>query len=276
IRGAARSRGGKPIIALRATAKVYRFSRIRPALEEGAGVVTSRGDVHYVVTEYGIADLWGKSVRQRAQALIAIAHPDFRSELHAAAIARRFLLPAQPVPFATRPWSEDRAVTLPTGHELTLHPARPADTARFEDLLQRLDAPAFRAQLFGEGEQAGARLAALTNLDVEHNLTLLATEPGAGEAVGFIAYELDAATRLADVRFAVRPDWQHRGLATALFRRMCEVARARGLAGVRAGVSSSNWTALTLLQQSGLKFRSRLDGDRWTLEARFDEQPAAR
>lgn len=81
IRGAARSIGGKPIIALPATAKDGQLSRIRPVLTEGAGVVTSRGDVHYVVTEFGIADLFGKNLKQRAEALISIAHPDFRNEL---------------------------------------------------------------------------------------------------------------------------------------------------------------------------------------------------
>jgi len=82
IRGAARSKGGKPIIALPSTAKNDTISRIVPMLTPGAGVVTSRADVHYVVTEYGIAYLHGKTVRQRAEALINIAHPKFRDELH--------------------------------------------------------------------------------------------------------------------------------------------------------------------------------------------------
>ena len=81
VRGAARSKGGKPIIALPSTAKGGTLSRIVPALKPGAGVVTSRHDVHYVVTEFGVAKLFGKSIRQRVQALIAIAHPDFRDEL---------------------------------------------------------------------------------------------------------------------------------------------------------------------------------------------------
>jgi acyl-CoA hydrolase len=93
IRGAAKSRGGKPIIALRSTAKDGAVSRIRPAVEEGAGIVTSRGDVHYVVTEYGVADLWGKNIRERATALIEIAHPDHRAELLAGAKARRYIFP---------------------------------------------------------------------------------------------------------------------------------------------------------------------------------------
>jgi len=81
IRGAARSKGGKPIIALPSTAKHGTVSRIVPVLDPGAGVVTSRGDVHYVVTEHGVAYLWGKTLRQRAEALISIADPKFRDEL---------------------------------------------------------------------------------------------------------------------------------------------------------------------------------------------------
>jgi acyl-CoA hydrolase len=81
IRGAAYSKGGKPIIALPSTTKKGEFSKIVPCLKAGAGVVTTRADVHYVVTEYGVASLHGKNIHQRAEALIAIAHPKFRSEL---------------------------------------------------------------------------------------------------------------------------------------------------------------------------------------------------
>jgi acyl-CoA hydrolase len=93
IRGAARSRGGRPVIALPATAKGGTVSRIQATFEEGTGVVTSRGDIHYVVTEYGIADLWGRSIRQRVEALIGIAHPDFRAGLLAAARKRCYVFP---------------------------------------------------------------------------------------------------------------------------------------------------------------------------------------
>lgn len=91
IRGAARAKGGKPIIAMSSTAKGGAMSRIVPLLKPGAGVVTSRADVHYVVTEYGVAHLFGKNLRQRAEALIGIAHPDFRRELEQAAKERKLL-----------------------------------------------------------------------------------------------------------------------------------------------------------------------------------------
>jgi acyl-CoA hydrolase len=91
IRGAARSKRGKPIIVLPSTAKGGTLSRVVDALAEGSGVVTTRADVHYVVTEHGVAHLHGKSLRERAQALIGVAHPDFREELLRAAHDRRLL-----------------------------------------------------------------------------------------------------------------------------------------------------------------------------------------
>jgi acetyl-CoA hydrolase len=91
IRGASYSEGGKPIIALPSTAKDGSLSRIAPRLMEGAGVTTSRGDVHYVVSEYGIADLYGKTIRQRAKSLISIAHPKFRESLERFALEKRYI-----------------------------------------------------------------------------------------------------------------------------------------------------------------------------------------
>ena len=85
VYGASRSEGGVPVIALPSTAKGDEISRIVPTLKPGAGVVTTRNHVHYVVTEHGVADLYGKTIRQRALALIGVAHPKFREELTAAA-----------------------------------------------------------------------------------------------------------------------------------------------------------------------------------------------
>jgi acyl-CoA hydrolase len=91
VRGAAMSEGGRPIIALPSTAKGGTISRITPMLSEGAGVVTSRGDVHTIVTEWGVAHLHGKTIRERARALIDIAHPDYREELTRTAHDLRWL-----------------------------------------------------------------------------------------------------------------------------------------------------------------------------------------
>jgi acyl-CoA hydrolase len=93
IRGAALSRGGKPIIALPSTAAGGQISRIVTSLKPGAGVVTTRGHVHWVVTEYGAVNLFGRTLRQRAEALISLAHPDVRAELlRDAAAVRHFVI----------------------------------------------------------------------------------------------------------------------------------------------------------------------------------------
>ncbi|NLA26965.1 MAG: acetyl-CoA hydrolase/transferase family protein, partial [Firmicutes bacterium] len=105
VRGAARSPGGKSIIVLPSTAMGGQVSRISVALSEGAGVTTTRNDIHYVVTEYGIADLRGKSFRQRAEALITIAHPDFRCELSEGIKAKRsIVIPAAVAEEPAQPW----------------------------------------------------------------------------------------------------------------------------------------------------------------------------
>ena len=91
IRAAAHSKGGRPIIAIPSTAKGGAMSRIVPFLKEGAGVVTSRADVHYVVTEHGAVNLFGKNLRERAELLISIAHPDFQDDLVRAAKERKLL-----------------------------------------------------------------------------------------------------------------------------------------------------------------------------------------
>ena len=100
LRGATRSKGGKPIIAIPSTAKQGKISRIVPMLDPGAGVVTSRGLVRYIVTEYGVAYLHGKSIRERAKALIDIAHPDFRAELYEYCAKTKWLQNAQAAPTA--------------------------------------------------------------------------------------------------------------------------------------------------------------------------------
>lgn len=101
LRGASRSKGGKPIIAISSTAKNGTISRIVPMLDPGAGVVTSRGLVRYVVTEYGVAFLHGKSIRERAKALIEIAHPKFRDELYAYCEKTKWLQRPQPLTATT-------------------------------------------------------------------------------------------------------------------------------------------------------------------------------
>jgi len=274
VRGAARSRGGKAILAFRSTARNGTVSRIQPVLEAGAGVVTSRGDVHYVVTEYGVADLWGKTIRQRASALVAIAHPDFRAELLAAAKARRYVFPDQALPRADYPWTEERLEELPrTGEEILVRPARLTDEEALKEFFYRLgDEDTSRRFLGHLPSEPHGELRTLVDLEEEGSFALVACARDTGELLGVGRYDVDPATRLADLAFAVRADVRGRGIGTALMRRMIEVGRKRGLAGFTAEVAASNRPMLAVFEKSGLRLQTELRNGSFRMEARFEDR----
>ena len=272
IRGAARSRGGKAIVALPSCAKGGTVSRIQAVLESGTGVVTSRGDVHYVVTEYGVADLWGKNIRQRAMALISVAHPDFRGELLAAAKGRCYVLPDQVVPRANYSWVQERVEKLPSGQEVLIRPARITDERPLQELLYRLsDESIYRRFLGHKRAHPHEEVQELVNLDYELNMALVACVPGTDELLAIARYDVDPATRLAEMGIVVRDDWQNKRLGTALMRRLKEIAEARGLAGFCMDVLVTNKPMLALAYESGLKVQSELRDRTYHLEARFRE-----
>jgi hypothetical protein len=130
---------GKPMIALPSTAVVEgrRVSRIVATLKEGSGVVTSRGDVHYVVTEYGAVDLHGKSIRERALALIHIAHPDFREDLMRVARDRHFVYADQVAVAGTGSLELESRWQAKDGQHVHFRPIEPTDEALIQDLFYR-------------------------------------------------------------------------------------------------------------------------------------------
>jgi GNAT superfamily N-acetyltransferase len=279
IRGAARSTLGKPIIALRSTAKDGSLSRIVPALEEGAGVVTSRGDVHYVVTEYGVADLWGKNIRQRALSLIEIAHPDHRSSLLAAAKSRRYVFQDQIAPRPIYPWEQATLERLTTGEQVLVRPVRLSDESSLQDLFYRLSAEsAYRRFLAYRRAHPHQEMQELVRLDYEQSMGLVVC---AGEdykdIIGMARYDVDPAVNLADIAFVVRDEWQRKGAGTLLFRRMQAIARARGVAGFTADILPDNKAMMSVFQKSATALEVELDCGVYHVIARFDEKakPAA-
>jgi acyl-CoA hydrolase/GNAT superfamily N-acetyltransferase len=279
IRGASRSRGGKPIIALPSTAKGGTVSRIRPVFEEGAGVVTSRGDVHYVVTEYGIADLWGKNIRQRALALIEIAHPDFRPDLMAAAKARKYVLFDQTVARRAYPWEESRVEELRTGEKVLVRPARATDEEPLKDMFYRLsDESTYQRFLGFKRHHPHDEMQKLVDLDDHANMAFVAeTLDAAPRILALCRHDVDPATNLADIAFVVVDDWQGKGLGTVLMRRMTDVARERGLAGFSADVLTTNHGMLGIFHKSGLFVHAEREGSAYHLTATFDaDDPAVK
>jgi acyl-CoA hydrolase/GNAT superfamily N-acetyltransferase len=270
IRGAARSRGGKAIIALRSTARGGQVSRICAALEAGTGVVTSRGDVRYVVTEHGIADLWGRSVRERAMALIAVAHPDFRGELLDAAKERHYVFPDQTIRRADYPWREAETAQLADKTSLEVRPLMVTDEPALRDFLYRLSDETTYRRYFGcHPAHPHSELQRAVDLDYEQRFELIALLPETREIVGTGGYVVDPATSLAELAFVVRDDWQRRGIGSLLMRRMAAIGRARGLRGFQADVLAGNSAMLKVFQRSGLHFEGKIEDGIYHLEARI-------
>jgi len=272
IRGAARSPGGKPIIALPATADGGSISRIQAVLEAGAGVVTSRGDVHYVVTEYGVADLWGKNVRQRALALIDVAHPDHRAELIVQAKARHYVFLDQRVP-ELHAFVAAETVVLPSA-SIVIRPLRISDEKPLQDLLYGLSDDSTYQRFLCHRRQHGRQdIAALSHYREEAGLALVAAESKAdGEIIAMARYDLEPATGYAEVALVVRDEWQGRGVGTALFRRLAQVASSRGVLGFTAEVLVSNGRMLSLFNKSGYWVESKFEAGVHQLDIHFHKR----
>jgi len=237
IRGAAESEGGKPIICLEST---YRKdgavkSRIRPLLKEGEGVTISRSDVHYVVTEYGIAYLYGKSISERALRLIQIAHPDFRDELLSAAKRQHYIRDDYVLESrGAYPEHEERKVTLKDSETVLIRPSQASDYRGVQDLFYRLPPKDVSTRFFSRlSSLPEAKFNFLWNVDGTDNMAFVAMsgEQEDERIIGNANYSLDATTNLAEFAYMVHPAWQGKGLGSALKRRMIEYAKAKGIRG---------------------------------------------
>ena len=271
IRGSARSRGGKPIIAMPSTAKDGTISRIVPKLTEGAGVVTTRGDVHYVVTEFGIAYLHGKSIRQRVLALINIAHPKFRNELIHAAKAQKYIHPDQielPWEKVTYPEELEHYDTLRDGTEIFFRPVKPTDETALSDMLYSLSAASVKKRYFTHTRTFPHKdVQKLTNIDYDNELAIVGVVPSpTGEDIVAIAqYFLDPKTRTAEVAFIVQDEWQDKGMGGYLLDYITRIAVQREVKKFYATVLPQNKAMLSMFYNSGFKINTEFDGDAYTI-----------
>ncbi len=249
VRGAARSRGGRSFIVLPSVTRDGSVSRIAPVLPEASGVVTSRGDVRYVVTEFGVADLWGKSVRERALALVAIAHPDHRAELMAVAKRRHWVLPDQPVPktpFVRKAWK----LTLGNGTDLQIRAARAPDERLVQELLYSMSPEsAYQRYFTPRLLHPRSEVLALLDADPRSSCALVAERIADGEIIGIARYDLDVTSARGDLGVVVRDDWQRRGIGTALVSHLLEICREHGIKGLRADVLTINTGMMALLRK---------------------------
>jgi acyl-CoA hydrolase/GNAT superfamily N-acetyltransferase len=269
IRGASMSPGGKPIVAMPSTAKSGQVSRIVASLDQGAGVVTSRGDVQYVVTEYGVVDLQGLSIRDRAMALISIAHPSFRAELLNAGKERHYVFMDQITSELGYPRKYEKRIEIEGLPPLLMRPIRVTDEAKVSRLFYSLsDATVYNRWHHGLKQLPHRDILRLLEVDYTKNMAVvIEAEPDDEESklIGVGRYHTDPATNYAETAFVIRDDWQGHGLGTTLLQHVIDIARENGVAGFTAEVLGENRAMRHVFHKSGLEIQSQLNGGIYSL-----------
>jgi acyl-CoA hydrolase/GNAT superfamily N-acetyltransferase len=268
IRGAAMAKNGRPIIALPSTAVTREGtrSRIVATLSEGAGVTTTRGDTHYVVTEHGVAYLHGRNLRERAMALINIAHPDCRADLLHQAKRRKIVYATQILPPARHPYPQqyESTAVLKDNTEVFIRPIRPDDEQMMKDMFYSFSERTRYLRFHGPVKAfPHTRLQVFCNVDYNEEMALIGTigDPGAEEVIAVGRYLHDAANDTAEVAFVVRDDWQNRGLGKTLFGKLVEIGRERGISKFFAEVLPENIPMLKVFHHSDCAVSTKTDGE---------------
>jgi acyl-CoA hydrolase/RimJ/RimL family protein N-acetyltransferase len=263
-RGAAHAKDGKAIIALPATARGGAVSRIVTRLTSGAGVVTTRADVHYIVTEFGAAYLHGKSVAERALALISIAHPKFRADLLREAIEARYVsaeLADKEGKILVGPKELRTTYLLNDGTLLNFRPIHPTDEPRMRDLFYKLSEATIYYRFMGYQKIVPRRqIQDFVYIDHRNDVTIVGTLPEAsGEEIMAIgSYYLDPKTNLAEVAFVVSDTWQNKGIGTFLLKHLMRIARRNGIRGFTAEVLVENKPMQAVINKSNTKVKSKV------------------
>ncbi len=275
MRGAILSPGGKTIIALQSVARDEEVSRIVPFLPEGAGVTIGRGDVHYVVTEYGIAYLHGKNIRERAMDLIAIAHPKFRPWLLEEAKKGNLVYRDQKfVPGESGEYPESFEASRKTsgGIDILLRPVRISDEPLLKDFFYSLsDNSLFRRFISRRKDMPHERLQDFIAIDYTREMVILAVlgTEDQEEVVGIGQYAINEGMHTAEVALVVRDDYQNRGIGTELLSHLTSLAKRRGLLGFTAEVLPENTAMMHLFEKRGFAIERMVQEGTCELKMRF-------
>jgi acyl-CoA hydrolase/RimJ/RimL family protein N-acetyltransferase len=245
IRGASMSNGGKPIIALPSTTKDGLVSRITASLTEGSGVVTSRGDVHYVVTEYGIATLRGKSIRERALELIKIAHPKFRDEL-LGKVREHMRVPhyqkQTPGLIPELGKVSDKKLLL-KNQKFILRPLAPSDERHLQEFFYSHKKETLLMRYnYRPTRMSPETSSSLVAVDQSKDIALCITSrKGPNEQIHAVGrYYFVAQSNSAEVAFVVREEQQGKGMAKTLLQWLINIAKQRKLTAVLAFTRKDN------------------------------------
>lgn len=280
IRGSAMSPGGFSIIVMPSTAEKGKKSRIVPQLSQGAGVASTRGDVNFVVTEYGIAELQGKSIYQRVMELAQIAHPKFREELIQKAKEHHYIFADQLPPseedlIFVEGYKSD--MTLKDGRVLEFRPLFPSDEIAYRNFFYSLEAKSIYYRYFYNMRLFSHEILQeqWASIDYRKNISLIGLIQSGGRkevmALGTYAQE-DQET--AEVAFLVREDFHGQGVATRMLKDLQRIATANGYTRFSASVLSDNTGMLHVFKKQFPHAKFTHSGSEIRVEMPF-EAPAA-
>ncbi|NNL42198.1 MAG: GNAT family N-acetyltransferase, partial [Desulfobacterales bacterium] len=275
---AAQAKRGKSVILLISTSRDGKKSRIVPMLD--TAVVVPRGDAHYVVTEFGAVNLFGKSLQERAMAMISIAHPDFRNELFYEAKKIGLLSDTrtlkESIKYGVYPFQLEESINI-HGEEITIRPAKPVDERRIQEHFYTLEKKDVVSRFFHEKSSfVRDEAEGVSQIDYIKDLTIVAVvgEIGFGRVVGIGEYLLNPENNIAEVAFSISKEFQGKGLGKILLKKLFMAARENGIAGLVAYTSPGNKGMINLFNTLPFKTKTFFDGDMLSLTCRFDDVEA--
>jgi acyl-CoA hydrolase/GNAT superfamily N-acetyltransferase len=264
MRGVALAKHGRTILAVQSTAEAETVSRIVPFLSEGAGASLIRGDIEYVVTEYGIAYINGKSIRERAMELINVAHPKFRPWLIEEARKGGLIYKDQAYHAGEKgeyPENLETHRTTRKGLDIFLRPVKITDEQRLKDFLYSLsDESLYRRFVSPRKDIPHEYLQEISVIDYTQQMMILATvgEADNEEIIAVAQYNMDQATHMAEVAFAVRDDYQKKGVGAELIAYLTYTAKRQGLLGFTASVLGENRAMMTLFHRADFDIKEKI------------------
>ncbi len=273
LRGAAGSPGGKPIICLASTTDDGEESRIRPLLLEGEGVTIPRSDVHYVITEYGSAYLFCKTIQEKALALIEIAHPSFRPQLLEEAKRLGYVRKDQTLKSSVAyPEAEEKEAELKNGQAVWIRPSKASDVQGLQDIFYNLSENDVYTRFFTQlSSFTESKAQHLCSVDYENEMAFVAVtgDRENEKIVGSSCYFVDQSTQYAEVAYMIRPEWQQTGLGTALQQRMIEYAKSKGIRGFKADILAENMKMQRLIKKASADVTMTRQGSEYEVTVRF-------
>ncbi|MDQ1331569.1 MAG: hypothetical protein QG578_1837, partial [Thermodesulfobacteriota bacterium] len=275
IRGAAQAEGGKSIIMIPSASADGKKSRIVPFLSDTA-IVVPRGDAQYVVSEYGAVNLFGKSIQERATAMISIAHPKFREELFHNAKRLGLLGEERTLKESIQgvyPIKLEETLII-DNETVTVRPAKPVGERRIQEHFYNLEKNDVASRFFHEKTRfVQDEMQGVSQIDYINDLTVIALvgEFGFGRVVAVGEYLIDPAKNMAEVAFSVIKEYQGKRLGKILLKKLSEAARENGILGLFAYTSPGNQGMIKLFQTLPYKIRTTFEDDMIMLSCRFDD-----